>query len=111
MAADHDGYGWLSVGLVGSESWEKVHCFFITGTCGTQNCFPYDMKMKHTSLSHEKLANLSAAIQGIPPPIDLCVGYALHSSAAAAAKSLQSCQILCDSIDGSPPGSPVPGIL
>ena len=31
--------------------------------------------------------------------------------AAAAAKSLQSCPTLCDSIDGSPPGSPVPGIL
>ena len=31
--------------------------------------------------------------------------------AAAAAKSLQSCPTLCDLIDGSPPGSPVPGIL
>ena len=33
------------------------------------------------------------------------------SSSAAAAKSLQSCPTLCDPIDGSPPGSPVPGIL
>ena len=31
--------------------------------------------------------------------------------AAAAAKSLQSCLTLCDPIDGSPPGSPVPRIL
>ena len=31
--------------------------------------------------------------------------------AAAAAKSLQSCPALCDPIDGSPPGSPIPGIL
>ena len=31
--------------------------------------------------------------------------------AAAAAKMLQSCPTLCDPIDGSPPGSPVPGIL
>ena len=31
--------------------------------------------------------------------------------AAAAAKSLQSCLTLCDPTDGSPPGSPVPGIL
>ena len=30
---------------------------------------------------------------------------------AAAAKSLQLCPTLCDPIDGSPPGSPVPGIL
>ena len=29
----------------------------------------------------------------------------------SAAKSLQSCPALCDPIDGSPPGSPVPGIL
>ena len=32
-------------------------------------------------------------------------------SAAAAAKSLQLCPTLCDPIDVSPPGSPVPGIL
>ena len=52
----------------------------------------------------------------------LCVGGNLLGSigapvqvnftaAAAAAKSLQSCPTLCDPIDGSPPGSPVPGIL
>ena len=33
------------------------------------------------------------------------------AAAAAAAKSLQSCPTLCDPIDGSPPDSPVPGIL
>ena len=33
------------------------------------------------------------------------------SVAAAAAKSLQSCPTLCHPIDGSPPGSPIPGIL
>ena len=33
------------------------------------------------------------------------------AAAAAAAKSLQSCPTLCDPIDGSPPGSPVPEIL
>ena len=33
------------------------------------------------------------------------------AAAAAAAKSLQLCPTLCNPIDGSPPGSPVPGIL
>ena len=33
------------------------------------------------------------------------------AAAAAAAKSLQSCPTVCDPIDGSPPGSPIPGIL
>ena len=37
--------------------------------------------------------------------------YIHTHTAAAAAKSLQSCLTLCDPIDGSPPGSPVPGIL
>ena len=38
-------------------------------------------------------------------------GIHLDDIAAAAAKSLQSCPTLCDPIDGSPPSSPVPGIL
>ena len=73
-------------------------------------------------------------LQGIFPTQDwTCVSYisciagrfftncrggkiiSLYSSgflaAAAAAKSLQSCPTLCDPRDGSPPGSPVPGIL
>ena len=49
----------------------------------------------------------------------LYFSYAYHTlpcvicilAAAAAAKSLQSCLTLCDPIDCSPPGSPVPGIL
>ena len=41
----------------------------------------------------------------VPTLPELAVG------AAAAAKSLQSCPTLCDPIDGSPPGSPIPGIL
>ena len=41
--------------------------------------------------------------------LDFEIRPLLH--AAAAAKSLQSCPTLCDPIDGSPPGSPVPGLL
>ena len=37
--------------------------------------------------------------------------FFLDTPAAAAAKSLQSCPTLCNPRDGSPPGSPVPGIL
>jgi len=48
---------------------------------------------------------------------DVIISYTRHSNGccvviiAAAAASLQSCPTLCDPIDGSPPGSPVPGIL
>ena len=41
----------------------------------------------------------------------LAVDPLLIPAAAVAAKSLQSCLTLCNPIDGSPPGSPVPGIL
>ena len=39
------------------------------------------------------------------------ITYLYKPAAAAAAKSLQSCPTVCDPIDGSPPGSTVPGIL
>ena len=39
------------------------------------------------------------------------LGWSLIQSDYAAAKSLQSCLMLCDPIDGSPAGSPIPGIL
>ena len=43
--------------------------------------------------------------------LSLYVNYGSGSAAVAAAKSLQLCPTLCDPIDGSPPGSPIPGIL
>ena len=43
--------------------------------------------------------------------ISFRIGWHCAAAAAAAAKSLQSCPTLCDPIDGSPTGSPVPGIL
>jgi len=43
-------------------------------------------------------------------PRKLCPSSAA-AAAAAVAKSLQSCPTLCDPIDGSPPGSPIPGIF
>ena len=49
---------------------------------------------------------------GIKPPYDPAIPLlVIYPAAAAAAKSLQSCPTLCDPIDGSPPGSAVPGIL
>ena len=41
----------------------------------------------------------------------LFLGRKAMTNLAAAAKLLQSCSTLCDPIDGSPPGSPIPGIL
>ena len=59
--------------------------------------------------------NHDGVITHLEPDILECeVKWALGSSTtnkAAAAKLLQSSRILCDHIDSSPPGSPVPGIL
>ena len=50
-------------------------------------------------------------------PLNICIRknwiafWASRYYSVTAAKSLQSCPTLCDPIDGSPPGSPVPGIL
>ena len=51
--------------------------------------------------------------QGSKPGLQHCrqMLYRLSHEGYAAAKLLQSCLTLCDPIDGSPPGSPVPGIL
>ena len=43
--------------------------------------------------------------------VPILMNFCNIHSAAATAKSLQLCPALCDSIDGSPPGSPIPGIL
>ena len=44
-------------------------------------------------------------------PVESLALSHFNAATSAAAKSLQSCLTLCDPIDGSPPGSPIPGIL
>ena len=60
--------------------------------------------------------NHNGVITHLEPDILECqvkwaLGSTTENKAAATAKSLQSCPTLCDPIDGSPPGSPVPGVL
>ena len=61
------------------------------------NCY-YATEWGHSSRSHSFLLTDPSARRSFPSRI-------------TAAKSLQSCPTLCDPIDSSPPGSPVPGIL
>ena len=77
------------------------------------------MKVKSLSRAQPSVTPWTAAFQAPPS-----MGFSMQEywsgmplpplsteTAAAAAKSLQSCPTLCDPEDGSPPGSPVPGIL
>ena len=54
---------------------------------------------------------ISCILHSYYPIVNILLHLPYHLICAAAAKSLQSCPTLCDPIDGSPPGSPVPGIL
>ena len=62
--------------------------------------------------SHKRFPLLETAKLSSKDAFSFCFTFPPGSNAAAAAaKSLQSCLTLCDPIDGSPPGSPIPGIL
>ena len=65
------------------------------------------MKLEFCLTSYTKI-NLSEIID---LNVDAKTKKLLTIKTATAAKSLQLCPTLCDSIDGSPPGSPIPGIL
>ena len=51
------------------------------------------------------------SLESLENEILYVLSYKNETAAAAAAKPCQSCLTLCDPIDGSPPGSPIPGIL
>ena len=55
-------------------------------------------------------AGLDETQAGVRLPGEISI-TSRYADAAAAAKSPQSCPTLCDPMDGSPPGSPIPGIL
>ena len=66
----------------------------------------------HDTLKGKPRAKLRINLSSLPfPTSSLQLLCYLWFAAAAAAQSLQSCPTLCNPIDGSPPGSPVPGIL
>ena len=81
------------MGLSRQEYWSELLCL-PPGGLPSPRIEPKSLALQANSLPTE-------------PP-----GKPIHTlAAAAAAKSLQSCPTLCDPIDGSPPGSTVPGIL
>ena len=71
----------------------------VSSLCLFQEIFP--TQELNGGLLHRKWGSLPAELPE----------KSIHIAAAAAAKSLQSRPTLCDPIDGSPPGSPVPGVL
>ena len=74
----------------------RIDCYNLLAVQGDSGVFSSTTVWKHQFFS---------------PQLSLWSNSHKLPAAAAAAKSLQSCPILCDPIDGSPPGSPIPGIL
>ena len=71
-------------------------------------------KLSHTTSSISNFFScyfLSLFLAGARVILVLQPGIKFTLPVVTAAKSLQLCPTLCDPIDGSPPGSPVPGIL
>ena len=66
----------------------------------------WEILFKIRSLTCVSALPIQLRVLGLPTSL-----FQPHAAAAAAAKSLQSCPTLCDCIDGSPSGSPVPAIL
>ena len=62
-------------------------------------------------MSHEVFLGKTLIIVSLRGSRTKLLYWTPETAAATAAKSLQSCLTLCDPIDGSPPGSAVPGIL
>ena len=74
--------------------------------------FPYLFVFNLKTPSLRLSSNFNILMKSLLPPLSPTVpGSRNFLAAPAAAKSLQSCPTLCDPIGGSPPGSPVPGIL
>ena len=63
----------------------------------------YDQPKQHIKKQTHYFANKGPSSQAMVFPV------VMYQCAAAAAKSLQLCPTLCDPIDGSPPGCPIPG--
>ena len=97
--------------------WQPKECRFLTTgpPRKSYNTFfkkspIWDTEHRVLGLISEIFYNWSSNLEGSFSYVNEELFYDLKH-AAAAAKSLQLCPTLCNAIDGSPPGSPVPGIL
>ena len=77
-----------------------------SNTLVTSHCHVIEDKIRHMERPH--VYEFQKQVQKKKQTSTKLFCVKMHT---AAAKSLQSCPTLCDPIDGSPPGSPVPGIL
>ena len=103
----------MLVNLILSQSLRVSSVLFILFTvfCSSEVIF---IILSSRSLIHSSASDILLLIPSrvlLISVIVLFVSVSLFFKSSLAAKSLQSCPTLCDPIDGSPSGSPIPGIL
>ena len=107
------------------KQWKQWETLFLDSTSTVDDNCSHEIK-RRLLLGRKAMTNLDTILKSrhitlptkvhlVKAMVFLVVMYGCESwtikKATAAAKSLQSCPTLCDPIDGSPPGFPVPGIL
>ena len=113
--SENEDHGIWSHHFMGNGWGNSVRLYFLgSKTTADGDCSHNIIRL----LGREFMTNLDSILKSrdITLPTKVClvktmVFPVVMYGCAAAAKSLQSCPTLCDLIDGSPPGSPVPGIL
>ena len=112
--------GPIALWQVDGETVETVADFILRGSKITADGDCSHEIKRHLLLGRKVMTNLDSIFKSrditLPTKVHLVKAMVFPvvmygCTAAAAAKSLQSCPTLCDTIDDSPPGSPVPGIL
>ena len=103
--------------LIHFSTWRLLHCLSShphkkrAPSLTQQSCF-WELTLFQRQSTHRKTCVLGFSLY---PPAKIFLKIwsckICNAAAAAAAKSLQLCPTLCDPIDGSPPGSAIPGIL
>ena len=102
--------------LMWSQLWIFVFVAYAVGICMKTLPFPVSWTFSLMFSSRSFMLSGFMLVTSIHLEVSLCgvrqgTTFILLNAATAAAKSLQLCLTLCNPIDGSPPGSPVPGIL
>ena len=101
----------LSMGFSRQEYWGGLQFLFqsILPSQGLNQCLLHFLHWQVYSLPLYHLG--SPKFQKHATILKVCISLVIVVICHVVAKSLQSCPTLCDPIDGSPPGSPIPGIL
>ena len=103
--AQHTAQQWFT--LQCKEPWLRATRLLVSSLFKTRKLSKSTSKIS----SNFRVLRLATLAASVSPGSLLDMPFLGHYPATATAKSLQSCLTLCDPIDSSPPGSPIPGIL